>query len=90
MNPTDKNPNNEYATKKDIDAYFEKLNLLTHGVIIVLGLGFVTLLIAVLSPIIDAWRFRASTYENLVNQVTAQNNKIDALIQIQQNNNLKK
>jgi hypothetical protein len=90
MNPTDPNANNNFATKKDIDGYFEKLNILTSGVLIVLGLGFVTLLIAVLSPIIDAWRFRTATYQDLINQVQEQNSKIDSLTQIDSKILLKK
>jgi hypothetical protein len=85
MNPINSDSNNNFATKKDLDAHFEKLNLITSGVIIILGLGFVTLLIAAISPIIDAWRFRSSTYENLVDQVNNQNSKIDILTQELQN-----
>ncbi len=71
------------VTKEDlenkVDKATKRMDFLLTGVIVVMFLGFITLLISVLSPMIDAWRFKGSTYQNLVDKVIEQNNKIDDL-----------
>ncbi|OGR85396.1 MAG: hypothetical protein A2901_00645 [Elusimicrobia bacterium RIFCSPLOWO2_01_FULL_54_10] len=57
----------------------EKLNRLMAAIVGVLFLGFITLLVTSLSPIIDAWRFRSSTYQDLINQIHAQNTEIQKM-----------
>lgn len=76
-NPED--ATNQGVTRGEFNEATRRIDYLFTGVTIVLVIGFVTLLIAVISPIIDAWRFRTSTYQNLVNVVYEQNNKIDSL-----------
>ena len=66
--------------RKDLDSTKERFDKIMGLVITVLGLGFIALLVAVLSPIIDAWRFRTATYQTLVDKVNAQSEKIDLLI----------
>jgi hypothetical protein len=73
------------------EALTTKFNAVTTGVLVVLGLGFITLLLSIISPMIDAWRFRSATYEELKNQVLISNSKIDFLTQqIQINGYIKK
>ena len=78
MNPDE--PLTNQSAKRIIDDANKSTNLILTGVIIVLFVGFLTMILAVVSPMIDAWRFRASSYENLVNQVSQQNAKIDLLL----------
>jgi hypothetical protein len=70
---------NKYTTQADLDQVTNRFDKIMGAVIVVIGLGFVTLLIAVLSPIIDAWRFRSATYAELVKEVQAQSSKLDLL-----------
>ncbi len=56
-----------------------RMDLLLTGVIVVLFLGFITLLVTVAGLVLDANRFKAETYQNLVNQVNASNTKLDQL-----------
>ncbi len=45
----------------------------------VLAVGFITVLVAMLSPIIDAWRFRTTTYQNLIDKVNQTNAQVQTL-----------
>ena len=67
------------VTKQEVDAQIGKVNLIMAGVVIVLFIGFVTVLVAATGPIVDAWRFRSSSYESLIKQVSDQ----DTLIELQ-------
>jgi hypothetical protein len=82
------------ATKDEVtaavDTATKRIDLLLTGVIIVMLIGFAALLVAVAAPIIDAWRFKATTYESLRDKVESQNVKIDALSEKFQNCNVKK
>ncbi len=85
------NANEATLTPDEIRSWFndqnQRFDKIMAAVIIVLGLGFVTLLIAVVSPIIDAWRFRASSYEDLRDKVVEQNAKVDSLTDEIRSNN---
>lgn len=72
-------PQNENVRKKDFDEATKRIDLLLTGVVVVLFLGFASLLITAISPIIDAWRFRTSTYQSLINEVSEQSAKIEEL-----------
>jgi len=65
---------NEFVGKRDFERVISKMNLLMTAVIIVLFIAFISI-------IVDAWRFRASTYQELVTQVSSQSSKIDLLYQ---------
>lgn len=71
---------NEAATKGDLSKATQRMDYLFTAVTLALAIGFISVLIAMLSPVIDAWRFRAETYQNLVNRVSEQSAKIDILI----------
>ena len=70
-------------TNADVEAKIGKatkdMNTILMGVIIVLFVGFLALLAAISSPIIDAIEFRGSTYQDLSNQVSSQNTQIQVL-----------
>ena len=72
--------NTTYTTHADVqeavDKATKRIDLLLTGVVIVMFVGFLTLLFTALSPIIDAWRFKASSYEELRNQIQQQNQEI--------------
>ena len=65
--------------KSEFDRIVNTQHILMTGVIIVLFVGFTALLIAVISPIIDAWRFRATSYDSLVQKIEEQSNDTDKL-----------
>jgi hypothetical protein len=69
----------KFVPRKTFDETKNNMGYLLGGVILVLMVGFITLLVAVLSPIIDANRFKTQTYQNLVDKITDQNSKIDNL-----------
>lgn len=77
--PSIANDFNSPATKADVEAAKTRNDNLMTGVVIVLFIGFISTFITGLGLIIDAWRFKAETYQNLVNQVATQNAKIDIL-----------
>jgi hypothetical protein len=60
-----------------LDKFNENINKIFTAVIVVLTIGFVTLLIAVIDPIINAMVFKASTYQNLVDKIDRQNIQIN-------------
>lgn len=64
----------KFVEKGDFERTINKMNLLMAAVIIVLFIAFVSI-------IVDAWRFRASTYQELATQVSAQSVKVDLLYQ---------
>lgn len=68
-----------------LDEVIEKLStkftMVASGILVVLGLGFITLLVTVIGFVEDANRFKAASYEDLKDQITAQNAKLDLLIQ---------
>ena len=67
------------ANQKDINAKAVDVeNLQKRFDTVVLGV-FVVVLITALSPLIDAWRFRAASYEALDQRVTDQNQEIEDL-----------
>lgn len=55
----------------------ENINLLLVGVIVVLFVGFLTLLFSLGALLVSAWEQRPISYERLVNQVETQSVKID-------------
>lgn len=71
----------KFTTKEDVQAVVDgatkRIDLLLTGVVVVMFIGFLTLLATVISPIIDATRQKAASYENLQDEVQTQNAKID-------------
>ena len=69
------------ASKQEVDL----LKLLLAGVVIVLFVGFISVLITASITLGALWQesiaTRSATYQNLVNQVTEQNTKMDFLIE---------
>jgi len=67
------------ATKDDLDKFTKDTHRILIGVIIVLFVGFASILIVGIGFIIDSYTFKGETYQNLVNQVNAQNTQISNL-----------
>lgn len=61
-------------------AEFDFLKFLTIGVIIALFIGFATVFVAVGVMWLNSIATRSATYQNLVNQITVQNTKMDFLL----------
>jgi len=75
-------PNNTYTTietesgKPDIVAVDKKVDTLLNimiGVVVVLGVGFMTLLVMVAQMTIDTYHDKQTDYQRLTDQVQAQN-----------------
>lgn len=58
-----------------------KINLLLTGVVVVLFIGFITLLFSLAALLISSWQQRPPSYQELINDIQAQNSKIDFLYQ---------
>jgi cell division protein FtsL len=63
-------------TNQGLSEKFDKVQTMTMGVFAV---ALVAVVIAVVSPIVDAWRFRAASYEALDQRVSDQNKIIGDL-----------
>jgi hypothetical protein len=61
-----------YVTKEEHERASKTTHLLLTGVVVVLFVGFCTLLLTAIAPIIEAWQFQGSNYQALVNTVTTQ------------------
>lgn len=59
----------------------EKINLVMVGVVIVLFLRFLALLFSLIAFMFQSWQNRTPSYEDLIQQVSNQNIKIDTLVQ---------
>ena len=64
----------EYRGRSPSRSEFDALKNIIYGAVLVLIVGFIALLVQYFTA-------TQATYQNLVNQVTAQNAKIDALTQ---------
>jgi hypothetical protein len=62
-----------------VESEVKNLNKTLWYVTVALAVGFIAVLVAVISPVIDAVRFRSSSYEQLNSLISAQNAKIDLL-----------
>lgn len=62
--------------------WLDKIDKYMIGVIIVVGFGFLTLLVTVSGLVIDAYRFKASSYQALVDKVNSTND----LLQVETQN----
>jgi phosphate starvation-inducible membrane PsiE len=58
----------------------DDLNLLMVAVVIVLFIGFATMFVAATAMLLDGFRSKQASYEQLQSQVQSQNDKIDQLI----------
>lgn len=67
------------VSKEDFDKSNQRTDYLFWGVTIVLAVGFISLLITVSGVVIDAYRFKAATYQDLINKIEQQSKKIDML-----------
>ena len=63
--------------EKMADGKLSKINWLIGGVILVLFVGFLTMLIALGGVLYDAFTFRSSSYHELSSQVEELNDKFD-------------
>lgn len=79
MNKT-KDINERFATKGEV----ESLNKIMIGIIIVLFLGFVSILVTVIGFTLDAFRYKQATYQTLIDKVDEQNSKIESLLNFSQ------
>ncbi|HDZ25552.1 hypothetical protein LCGC14_0963730 [marine sediment metagenome] len=68
------------VSRDEFDKERKRIDYILIAVNLVLLLGFVTLLVTVSGLVMDASRFKAETYQNLVNQVSNNNYKVDQLI----------
>ncbi len=66
---------NNPPTQKDLD----KVNYLMGAVILVLFVALVGAFFSVFAILLDAWHFKSDTFQNLVNQISQQNTKLDSL-----------
>lgn len=73
----------DLTTKEDVqeivDKATERINLLLIGVIVVLFIGFLTLLFSLAGLMIQAWQYRTPTYQSLIDQLQQQNDEIKSL-----------
>lgn len=63
------------ATKGDV----KRMELLLGAVVLVLFIGFLTLLFSVAAMLVQAWGNRQPEYQILVDEISNQQQKIDAL-----------
>lgn len=76
---TQPQPPSNPATKDDLEKATQRYEFLLSAVVVVLVIGFLTLLFALAALIVNAWQYRPATYQDLTNQVQAQNTTIDAI-----------
>jgi len=79
MSQDQKNFTTKDQVTQMVDAATKRIDLLLTGVVVVLFIGFLTLLFALGAMMVDGWQYRAPTYQDLINQINAQNAKIDLL-----------
>lgn len=77
--PNFNNLNSKAATKKDLHDATQRIDKIMVGVIVVIAFGFITLCVTAAGFVMDSYRFKTETYQNLVNKVIEQNTKIDTL-----------
>ena len=71
---------NRFVPIEEFEKVIGKINSLMFGVIIVLLVGFTAAILSVIGPILDTYRFKAETYQDLVNKIDSQSIKIDLLL----------
>lgn len=67
------------ATKGDLDKFTKDTHRILIGITVVLFVGIIGIFMTAFGFMIDAWRFKGETYENLVNQVNSQDGQITNL-----------
>jgi len=75
------------ASNRPID-WGEKIrdiHLILVAVIVVLSLGFIQTAATVVGLVIDSYRFKASTYQSLIDKIDAQNEKLNSIYEHQAN-----
>lgn len=73
------------VNKDDLKRTIDRFDYILIAVIGVIVMGFITLLVTVCGLVIDNHRFKAETYQNLINKIDNQNTKIENLIQKESN-----
>lgn len=68
-----------YDSEAKIEDLRDKLEKSTWGINGVLAVATIAVALAVISPILDALRFKGSSYTELVKQIEENNDKIDDL-----------
>ncbi|OGZ72599.1 MAG: hypothetical protein A2908_03600 [Candidatus Staskawiczbacteria bacterium RIFCSPLOWO2_01_FULL_38_12b] len=72
-------PTNSDVTPKELMDSIKRIDAYMIGVMIVVVFGFLTLLVTVSGLVIDAYRFKSSSYEVLIGKTNLINQKLDDL-----------
>ena len=69
------------AAIKPINDRLDQMNLVLLGLVLALFIGFAATFIAAAAMLVDAYRGKQASFENLQDEVQAQNAKIDLLME---------
>jgi hypothetical protein len=84
--PDKENPVNTGETIKELEKHQKRTDTMMMFVIVVLFIGFIGVVVALGGIIVDSFRSREASYQDLVNKINEENSKIDFLLnQLKQN-----